>query len=131
MFAEAGVALTYEGADAVFNVSSYSGALLLQAGARKADCGFATTKRGAARGRGCIMHAAPHNYRVAGKLYDRAHTWRVLIFSLFLSLPNELGNRDRDGKQPGEMDPPEAEIGRESERYSARRKGDRLWSRVA
>lgn len=123
--------MTYEGADAVFNVSSYSGALLLQAGARKADCGFATTKRGAARGRGCIMHAAPHNYRVAGKLYDRAHTWRVLIFSLFLSLPNELGNRDGDGKRPEEMDPPEAEIGRESERYSARRKGERLRSRVA
>lgn len=44
-FGEAGVALTYEGADAVFNVSSYRGALLLQAGARKADGGFATTKR--------------------------------------------------------------------------------------
>lgn len=54
------MALTYEGADAVFNVSSYSGALLLQAGARKADGGLATTKRGAARGRGCIMHTRPH-----------------------------------------------------------------------
>lgn len=45
LFGEASAALTYEGADAVFNVSSYSGALLLQAGARKADGGFATTKR--------------------------------------------------------------------------------------
>lgn len=92
------MALTYEGADAVFNVSSYSGALLLQAEARKADGGLATTKRGAARGRGCIMHAVSHNYRVAGKLYDHAHTWRVLIFSLSLSLPNGLSNRDEDGK---------------------------------
>lgn len=105
LFAGAGVALTYEGADAVFNVSSYRGALLLQAGARKADGGFAATKRG----RGCIMHVAPHNYCVAGKLYDRVHTWRVLIFSLplprSLSPPSGLSNRDRDGKQPGEMDP--------------------------
>lgn len=37
------------------------------------------------------MHAAPHNYRVAGKLYDRAHTWRVLIFSLSLSLSPPSG----------------------------------------
>ena len=44
LFREASVALTYEGADAVFNVSSYSGALLLQ-GTRKTDGGFATTKR--------------------------------------------------------------------------------------
>lgn len=50
LFAGAGVALTYEGADAVFNVSSYSGALLLQAGARKADGGSATAKRGADEG---------------------------------------------------------------------------------
>jgi len=50
VFAGVGVALTYEGVDAVFNVSSYSGASLLQAEARKADGGFATTKRGAARG---------------------------------------------------------------------------------
>jgi len=43
-FRKASVTLTYEGADAVFNVSSYSGALLLQ-GTRKTDGGFATTKR--------------------------------------------------------------------------------------
>lgn len=61
------------------------------------------------------MHAAPHNYRVAGKLYDRAYIWRVLIFFPSLSLSNKFSNRNRDRKRPREMDPPEAEIGRESE----------------
>lgn len=90
------VALTYDSANAVFNVSSYSGALLLQAGARKAATAASPQRNVARRAgrRGCIMHAVLHNYRVVGKLYDYAHLASInflflslsLSFSFFLSL---------------------------------------------
>lgn len=74
---EAPTALTYESADAVFKrvvivvVVYQSGALLLTCQELVKQANVARL-RVRARGRGCIMRAALHNYRVAGKLYDRA-----------------------------------------------------------
>ena len=57
------------------------------------------------------MHAALHNYRVAGKLYDRTYLASINFLSLSLSLspPNKFSNRYRDRKRLREMDPPGTE----------------------
>lgn len=127
------VALNYESADVLFNVSSCTnGVLLLQAGARKIDGGFAGAKCGAARrqARGCIMRAAPHNYRVAGKLYDPALGARVLIFSLPCARvrARRPGQEWKITRRNGAY----FETGRESERYPyTRRKGRQVAPRMS
>lgn len=116
------MALTYDSANVVFNVSSYSGALLLQAGARKATTA-ALPQRNVAR-RGCIMCAVLHNYRVAGKLYDYAHLASINFLSLYLSLEYAnfvTGKEKENNPQKWERE--------ERERHQIRRERDRLCPR--
>lgn len=120
-------------------MSSYSGALLLQAGARKADGGFATAKRGAAR-RGAAL-ARVHNARgpyiitASRGSFMTARAWRVLIFSLSrATVP--FGNRDKDGNRLGETSPPEEDRRKIAQRKrtipaAAAKRRRRLRSRVA